>query len=54
VKPAVKFDPPDKHVETGRLLIHDLARIVLDSAITAGKFTIRQTYNCAKRYIWLP
>lgn len=53
VKPAVRFDPTNRLVETGRLLIHDIGRIVVDSVVTAGKFTIRQAYEYAKKCHWL-
>ena len=53
VKPAIKFDPTNRPVETGRLLIHDLGRIVVDSVVTAGKFTIRQAYDYARKCHWL-
>jgi len=53
VKPAVRFDPTNRPVETGRLLIHDLGRMVIDSVVTAGKFTIRQAYDYAKKCHWL-
>jgi hypothetical protein len=52
VKPAIKFDPTNRPVETGRLLIHDLGRMVIDTVVTAGRFTIRQAYDYAKRYHW--
>jgi hypothetical protein len=52
VKPAIRFDPTDRPVETGRLLIHDLGRIVVDSVVTAGKFTIRQAYDYAHKCHW--
>jgi len=53
VKPAVRFDPTNRHAETGRLLIHDLGRMVIDSVVTAGKFTIRQAYDYARKCHWL-
>lgn len=52
MKPAVRFDPTSRPVETGRLLIHDLGRIVIDSVVTAGKFTIRQAYDYAHKCHW--
>lgn len=56
MKPAVRFE---KHtgarpVETGGLLVADLAKMAAGALFAAGKFVVRESVDCLQRWHWLP